>query len=65
MSSWLGQVMNKIQKDPTPNCHFEMLGAEAGYWCLILAHTTTKGVGSPPKPPLRPYAWICPYPHPT
>ena len=28
------------------------------------AHKITKGVGRPPKPPLQPDPWTCPYPHP-
>ena len=31
---------------------------------MIPAHKTTKGVGRPPKPPLLPSIWICPYHYP-
>ena len=32
--------------------------------CRLPAHHVTKGVGEPPKPPLGPNPWTCPYPHP-
>lgn len=28
-------------------------------------HSTTRGAGKPPKPPLWPDPWTCPYPHPV
>ena len=28
-------------------------------------HSTTRGAGKPPKPPLWPDPWACPYPHPV
>ena len=48
----LGQLRNnKIQKDQKPNHHFWGVGSKSSVLHMILAHTTTKGVGRPPKPP--------------
>ena len=49
----LGQIMNKIQRDQTPNCHF--LGARSRSRC------TTNRVGRPSKPHLWPKPWTHPY----
>ena len=32
---------------------------------MLPALNTTRGVGRPPKPPLRPNPWTYPYPHST
>ena len=66
MPAHLGQVMNnKIQKSQTLTAISEVLRAKAKYLNMITAHSTSKWVGRPPKPPLWPDPWIGPYPHPT
>ena len=45
----LGQIMNKIQRDQKPATS-ETSRAKALH--MILAHSTTKGMSRPPKPPL-------------
>ena len=68
----LGQIMDKkIQKDQkSPTANSEEPGEKQGPGSksrvlhMHPAHTTTKGVGKPPKPPLWPDLWTRPYPHP-
>ena len=51
----LGQIMNnKIQKDQKPNCHFWGVEGKIRVLHIIPAHSTTKEVGRPPKPPFQP-----------
>ena len=55
MHAHLGQVMNsKIQKDQTLTAISEVLRAKVKYLSMIPAHSSTKGVARPPKPPLWP-----------
>ena len=49
----LPQIINKIQKDQKPNCHFWRAGSKCRGLSMP-ALDTTKGVGKPPKPPLSP-----------
>ena len=60
MHTQVGQIMDKIRKDQKPNCHFRRAGSKSRVLHMRPAHTTTKGVGRPPKPRL----WTHPYPHP-
>ena len=69
--SWLGQIMDKIQKDQKPQLPFpnsqeqeqgtvrvgSTLGSER------CTHHPKEG-GKPPTPALWPHPWTCPYPHP-
>ena len=72
MHAQLGQIMDKkIQKDQkSPTANSEEPGEKQGPGSksrvlhMHPAHTTTKGVGKPPKPPLWPDLWTRPYPHP-
>lgn len=41
---------NKKQKGQNPNCHFSGVGSKSRLLCLIPAHSTNKGVDTPPKP---------------
>lgn len=51
----LGQVMNsKIQKGQTLTAISEVLRAKVKYLSMIPAHSSTKRVARPPKPPLWP-----------
>ena len=51
----------KDTKNPTATS--KELEAKAGYCACPTAHTTTKGVNKPPKPPLQPNPWTHPFPH--
>ena len=63
-----GQRIQKNLKTQQP--HLKNLRAKAGVRSKIRVllmpsvHTTTKGVGRPPKPSLWPNSWTCSYPCP-
>ena len=61
MCGWgkLRTIRYKKTKNPT------VTSEETGALCMPLAHTTTKGVGKPPKPPLQPDPWTHSHPHST
>ena len=72
MHEQLGQIMDKIQKRPK-KAQLPLLqspGQKQGVRSknsvlrMAPAHNTTKVVGKPPKPLLRPDPWTHPYPHP-
>ena len=56
MHARFGQIMNnKIQKGQNPTAAFDWgWGGRSRVLRMIPAHSTTEGVGRPPKPPLRP-----------
>ena len=64
MRSWdkLGTIRYKKVKTQLP-----LLGcrSKSRVLCMILAHSTTKCVGRPPKSPVWPEPCIHRYPHPT
>ena len=68
MHSW-GKIMDsKIQKKKKPkipncHCHFRRARSKIRVLHMPPAHTTTKGVGKTPKPPLQPNLGTHPYPH--
>ena len=71
MHAQLGQIMNnKIQKDqkdqlPLLKSQEQKQGVRSQSRVLHMppAHTTTKGVGKPPKLAFQPNPWAHPYPH--
>ena len=68
--SWGQLWTTRYKKTKNPTATSEEPGAKAGgqeksrVLLMPPAHNTTKGVGRPPKPPLRPDPWTHPYPHP-
>ena len=68
----LGQILdNRYKKTPKAQLPFlksweqkQRVGSKSRVLCMCPAHTTTKGVGKPPKPRLQPDPWTHPYPHP-
>ena len=73
MHSWGKFCTKRYKKRPkSPSATSEEPRAKAGKGVgnksrvlrMPPAHTTTKGVGKSPKPPLRPDPWTHPYPHP-
>ena len=65
MCNWDKFWIQKIQsvKKKKPNCYFWGALEQNQGTVLPPAHTTTKGVGKPPKPPFWPDPWSHPHPH--
>ena len=48
---WLGQILDDpILRQKKPKCGFKKARNKSRVLCMPPAHTTTKGVGTPPKP---------------
>ena len=60
-----GQILDKWYKETKkPKCHFWRAGSKSRVLRMPAAHTTTKGVGKPPKPSLQANPSTLTYPHP-
>ena len=70
MHSWGKFWTTRYKQTKNPTVTSEEAGTKAGgrEQNQGTAHApctqTTKGVGKTPKPPLQPYPWTQPYPHP-
>ena len=61
----LGHIMNKIQKDQKPNCHFETVRNKSRTLYMYPAQNRNhQAVGRPLEPVLQPDPPVDPYPHP-